>query len=457
MKTKNFSSLIKSNLLFIVLILQPILDILSYIQKEMPVSFSGILRLLFTLLIPVYALIFSKDRKKLIITLSIFAVFSALHILNGFRLGYGDLFLDVKYILLVMHALLLFFSFMFLYEKEDIIRQIKAALPVILLIITATYYLSFFLKSGLYTYVGTTIGWTGWNNIPNVFSIVVASLFPFAAYFCIYHKKKWALLFLIPISFTYILNGTKTAYLTLIFTLLGFLVFVIMEFFVQKKDKFPLLVSVFLAVLIVCSVLGYPYSPRYKIDTLNLENLQNSEAFLSGKDPEEFVKLLDKKMVEKFGKERVLAAYKDRATAEGAADVRLRKIIYASLVWEDTDTLTKFVGFEQGAMQIDGETYDLESDLPALYFYYGYIGFALYMGLVAYFWLRLIKHLLLHFKESFTPFNMAIFLSYGLLMVSAAYTGYLFRKPSAAIYLAIVFLLIYCRTEPLLKKQKEKK
>ncbi len=457
MKTKNLAVSVRSNLLFTVLILQPFLDLQSYAQRDMSLSFSALFRLMLTVLIPLYTLFVTKERKKFIMILSVFASFAFLHVVNGFRVGYEDLFLDVKYMLLVMHALLLCFSFMFLYEKEEIEAQIKKALPIIIFVIFTTYYLSFFLKSGLYTYISDKIGWTGWNNIPNVFSIIVTAIFPFTAYFCIYHKKKRYLFLLIPISFTYILNGTKTAYLTLIFTLLGYAVFAVTDFFLQKKEKFPILISLFLSVLILCSIAGYKYSPRYRVDTLLSENLQNNEAFLSDKDPEQFVKLLDKKMIKRFGKERVLAAYRNDMTAEGAADVRLRKILFASLVWEETDPLTKFVGFEHALMQFDGETYDLESDLPALYYYYGYIGSTLYLALVVYFWLRLIKQLLLHFKDSFTPFNLAIFLSYGLLMLSAVYTGYLFRKPNAAIYLAIVFLLIFCKTEPLFKKQKEKK
>jgi len=122
---------------------------------------------------------------------------------------------------------------------------------------------------------------------------------------------------------------------------------------------------------------------------------------------------------------------------------------------DETDALTKFVGFEQTKMYIGDGTYDLESDPQAIFFYYGYIGSLLMAGLLAYFWLRLIKQLICKFKESFNLANFIIFINYGLLMVSALYTGHLLRRPNSAIYLAVVLLLIYCRTEPLFKKRQK--
>jgi hypothetical protein len=162
-------------------------------------------------------------------------------------------------------------------------------------------------------------------------------------------------------------------------------------------------------------------------------------------------------MVARFGAKKILDAYGEKPSAEDFANNRLRKIIFGSLVWQETDSITKFVGFEQDFMTIGADTYDLESDFPAILFYYGYIGFALYIGLLLYFWLRLFKQLLCHFKESFNLFNFTIFMNYGLLMLSAAFTGHLLRRPNSAIYLAVALLLIYCKTAPLFTNRKEGK
>ena len=122
---KKILNFVKSNLLLIILILQPFLDILAYAQNGSSFSFAGVFRLAITVAIPLYTLFFTKKRKKFILTMCIIGAFSCLHVLNGFRVGYANMVADVKYLLLVLHAVLLAFSFMFLYEKEEIENRFK--------------------------------------------------------------------------------------------------------------------------------------------------------------------------------------------------------------------------------------------------------------------------------------------------------------------------------------------
>lgn len=462
-KTIDFT---KANLLFLVLILQPLLDILAYIQKDMETSWAGMFRLALTVLIPLYALIFIKKRKKLILIFAVIGTFCALHVFNGFRVGYLNLVLDVKYMLLVAHAILLLFSFLFLYEKDELLRQIKASLLATIPFYAITFYISFFLKSGTHTYIDTASGWTGWHNLPNVYSILISVFFPFAVYFCIQAKKKWPILLLFPLGFVYILNGTKAAYLTLLFTLAAFLGFLFVKYFFEKKEKFPAFTCAILSVLLIFSIVYYKYSPRITIDQLNQNNVEQTENKLKDPNqnkenkipdsPDVLTDFLDQKMVKRFGESRVLAAYGKGLTVEKLLNNRKTKIVFGSLIWDETDSITKLVGFEQARMYLDGESYDLESDFQAIYFYYGIIGAALYGLLLLYFWLRLFKQLFFHFKESFTLFNFAIFLGYGLLIFSALYTGHLLRRPNAAIYLTMVLLLVHCQTEPLFSKKSGK-
>ena len=482
---------IQNNLLFIVLVLQPLLDILAFFQQDMSASIAGYFRLCITIVLPLYALFFTKRKKGFIIAISVIGIFSTLHILNGFRVGYQNFFADVKYLLLVAHAILLLYSFMYLYEKESLVRQIKNALKIIILIIAITFYLSYFLKNGFHTYFDSCVGWTGWNVSPSVFSIILSAIFPFIVYFCINTPKKWFIIFLVPFSYIYILNATKATYITLIATLFSCAIFLIAEFFIQKRKFFPYLAVLFTICIAISSILFYDHSPRAQIDTLNNNNIEANEQLLTPpstssdetsdqvssetdkvetpeetdkvETPEEqlkeiFEKELDARIIKRFGIDKYLSSYEGKMTAESLSDNRLKKIIIGSLVWDETDLLTKFVGFEQPLMIIDGETYDLETDPHAIFFYYGYIGALLYAGMLIYFWLRLLKQLLYYFKESCNLFNFVIFIDYSLLMVSALYTGYLLRRPNSGIYLMLVLLLIYCQTKPLfIKNRKEQK
>ena len=94
---------IKNNLLFLVLISQPLLDILAYFQDGSAFSIAGYVRLVYTIGIPLYTLIVLKEKKKFFVIMCVIATFCALHIANGFRVGYISLFADVKYMLLVFH------------------------------------------------------------------------------------------------------------------------------------------------------------------------------------------------------------------------------------------------------------------------------------------------------------------------------------------------------------------
>ena len=140
---KKVIDFVKNNMLLIFLTLQPFLDILAYFQSDSAVSLAGYFRLAVTVVLPVYTIFFTKQRKKYVFAMSVIVGFCTLHILNGFRVGYNSLFLDVKYMLLVCHAIVVLFSFMFLYEKEDLIRQIKLAMQIVIATVVISYYLSY--------------------------------------------------------------------------------------------------------------------------------------------------------------------------------------------------------------------------------------------------------------------------------------------------------------------------
>lgn len=458
---KKCSELLKNNLLLTVLVLQPFLDIIAYFQRGSAVSFAGYFRLALTVCVPIYTLFFARERKKFVISMAVIGGFFALHALNCFRVGYINIFNDVKYMLLVSYAPVLLYSFMFLYEKDELLRQLKTALKVVIITVAITHYLSYFLKSGLPTYVDSGMGWTGWCNTQNAYSIILSVLFPIAVCFCISSNKKISFLFLVPFAYIYIMNGTKAAYFTLVGTLFAYLVFVIAEYFIQKKEKFPVFVSVITAAMLLCSFALYNRSPRFNVDTLNDQNIKISQEILDNnqentenKNSDDKVsEFLDGYIIKRFGEEKYKAAYKGNINAERLADNRLKKVIFASLIWQETDSLTKFVGFEESLMCIENGTYDLENDPQAVFYYYGYIGTALYAGMLLYFLLRCIKQVFRHFKESFNLFNFAVLLDFGLLMISALYTGHLLRRPNSSIYLAVVLLLIYCKTEPLFERK----
>ncbi len=469
---KKSIQLVKDNLLLIVLVMQPFLDILAYIQRDFSISFAGYIRLALTVCLPLYTLIFTQKKKQFIGVMAIIGTFCALHILNTLREGFAGAFSDTKYLLLVAHAPILLFSFFFLYEKASLKKQITISLIVNVVVNVLVFYLSYVLNSGNPTYPLFQMGWTGWYVIPNAQSLILVSLLPFAVYYVIKYCKYYFPLIAVPLVYMYTINGTKAAFLALLVVFAGVTGFTVLELVFTKRDKFQVYKVIMASVLIVVSLLCYNYSPRQIIDSTTesnrlqeqeaLEELMNSELEEEGEngDGEElkgkamYLKYINPNLVDRFGGEKVLEAYGENLNSYGMSDMRLKKLIFGRLTWEECDFATQLVGFEYSKMQHNDDNFDLENDPQAILYYYGYIGAALYLAFIGYFVLRMIKQLILNFKESFNLFNFTILITLMLQIFATIYSGYLLRRPNVAIYLSVVLLLIHCKTEPLFCKKK---
>ena len=150
-------------------------------------------------------------------------------------------------------------------------------------------------------------------------------------------------------------------------------------------------------------------------------------------------------LFDRFGMERVLLWFNMSTDAARLIDTRQIKLCYAGLLWQECDLQTRLVGFEVSELGFDGIR-DLENDWPAIYYYYGYTGIALYAALVLYVLFRMLKKLLFDFKGSLTAENFALALSLGLLLGLAQFSGAVLRRPNVSVYLALVLGLIWYET-----------
>ena len=149
--------------------------------------------------------------------------------------------------------------------------------------------------------------------------------------------------------------------------------------------------------------------------------------------------------------DRVVRHYRMSTDVAKLIDTRVIKLSYAALIWaEETDSLTKLVGFEAAIVGTDGQ-YDMENDWPAVFYYYGYLGFALYVGFALWFVLRILRSLKENFKGSLTAENFTLALVLALQAGLAQFSGALVRRPNVSIYFALVLALIWYQTR---KKEK---
>ncbi len=469
---KNEISWLRAHWPVLLIAAQPLLDTLAYFTQSKEGTVSGYIRLGILLLLPLCVLLTAKRKKPFLLGMAVIGAFCLLHVLNGFRAGYLNLAYDVKYMVRVIQMPVLALSFLWLLREEQTRRQAIRGILIAACIMAVSVPLAWLSGTGNVTY-GEGLGYSGWviddNRCAN--SILLVTLSTFAAGCAVKTERTW-LSVLIPCVITalFLTNGTKACYFS-IFAIFGaYAAYLLAEKLLLKKQlKTVLLVT--LVLLMVFSVVIYPWTPRCRVNQqlakkntsgeieatllakgIDITDMGFEERYNNPVVREVFEHYYWKYMgsmpdlIDRFGMDRVLRHYRMSTDVPRLVDARVMERSYAHLIWtEETDALTKFVGFEATQVGTDGH-YDMENDWPAVFYYYGYLGFALYVGFVLYFVLRIIRTLRGDFKGSVTLGNYCLALCLVLQLALAQFSGALVRRPNVSIYGALVLALIWYQT-----------
>lgn len=455
---------------------QPVLDVLAFFTQNAVVTPAGIIRLVIMFALPLYLLITLKDKKRIILPMAVIALYCLAHILNCMRVGYISMVNDIRYMLSVVQMPVLAVCFIIFIRDEDMKRQAEygalaaAALYAVfqlLSVVTGTY---------TPTYLLSGLGVGGWiissNRCAN--SIILTSLCSVGMCFAVSTGKK-IFRYSIPalVAVMLIANGTMSCYLTVFLLLGAFIVYLALEPAVKKtKPRWQL--AAYLCVLLGAAALIYPVSPMARDESIKTAEADKNQVRLdgeiamagydtSGMSIEEMMSIepvRDKmqkiyrislnydapQLLVDFGYERVMEKYGYTTDVNILTDVRLMKRTYAQLTFEDCDLPTRLVGFEIARMGTGETTLDLENDWHALFYYYGYIGFALYAAFVLYFVFLILRALVKDFRGSYTPLNYTLMLSLVLQLGLAQFSGALLRRPNVSVYTSLVLALIYYQT-----------
>ncbi len=469
---------LKEKWLFILIIMQPFLDILAYFQYDNPTgTMAGYLRLVIMLIIPFVVLI-KKRKLSFIILMGVIGVYCLLHIAMCFLNGYQNLIADVSYMLKVVQGPILGISFCYIITDEKYREQIVNGFVVNYIVIVASVVVAHLSGTAVYTYNDYKVGYLGWFGNANSQSIILISMSAFVIYYAVKKKSKLGILLsMLSIGIVLLSNGTKAGYLALLGIYAGLMVFYAVDWIMAEKGKRklqPAMIGLSL-LLLVGAVFAYPYTPRARMDGYSTEKRAQENLVIEQKkeqifnkqqgnaltlqdilaDPklkQELINLYKDKLrpdlVEKYGAETVLKKYGWAPAAYQLADVRLQKRINAELVWEESNFLTHLFGFEFAEV----ENFDLENDYPAIFYYYGYVGFGLYVIFLAYFLVLIIKALCKQFRAAFCLFNFVLAMTYVLQLGLAQFSGAILRRPNASIYLALVVGMIYYQCKKIEKR-----
>lgn len=480
MERKKF--FIKNNWLMLLIILQPVLDIIAFWTKSPDGTVAGYVRLLVMLLLPLYLLFTIKDRKdrlRLLASLAVVALVCALHIFNTLRHGAVSLAFDVSYTAKAANLPIMALCFMHSIKNDQTRNQAYWGLFFAAAITACGLGLSVLTGTGNVTY-GSGLGISGWviddNRCANSIILVVLAAF---SVFCAVKSDKKLVNILVPALAALVLvsNGTMTCYLSAFAILLGFVVFLPLEKLVRGCRVNRLAVCVLAAVSIICAA-AYPLTPKYKVSRTTedfAELTQNDfdeglSALASGEKPgretilsdpalyqayfdyyEKCIWIINPDMFARFTGEEIMDAFDFTTDAATLINTRNIKSAYVRLMWNHSDTATKLFGLDISSIWLNGGV-DLENDWPAIFYYYGYVGFAAYAVFILYFVFLIIRRLIKDFKTAFTADNFILLLTFALLLGLAQYSGAVLRRPNVSIYLALVLGLIYYQTDPNAKR-----
>ena len=465
---------IQNHWLMLLIILQPVLDILAYWTKNPEGTMAGVIRLLIMLLLPLYLLFTLKEKKNFVLSMAAIALVCLLHILNCMRIGYVSMSFDISYAAKTAQMPILAVCFIHCIRNEQTRNQAYWGLFFAAAIAAASIGLSWITGTANVTY-GAGLGISGWviddNRCAN--SVIVVTLAAFSV-FCAVKSEKLPVNILVPALALLVLlsNGTKACYFAVYVIFTGFAGFMIAEKFIKGTQlKKPVVIT--LLALSVLSVLVTPYTPMYKVRfaQTSFAELNQSEIDKQledmGYDPEKIGKedILSNQeihqvfedyyrkmmwsimpnMFDRFTIDEIMEEYGFTTDAQTLIDVRQQKSAYASMMWKHSDTLTHFFGIDVSDIWLTGSC-DLENDWPAIFYYYGYLGFGAYLAFIAYFALLIIWRLFKNFKTAFTTDNFILLITFLLFIGLAQFSGSVLRRPNVSFYMALVLGLIYYQT-----------
>lgn len=473
-RLNSIRSFVGNHWLMLLIVLQPLLDILAFWTKSPDGTLAGYIRLAIMVLLPLYLLFTLREKKRFVLSMAAIALVCLLHILNCMRLGYVSMTFDISYAAKTAQMPILAVCFMHCIRNEQTRNQAYWGLFFAAAITAASIGLSWLTGTANVTY-GAGLGISGWviddNRCAN--SVIVVTLAAFSV-FCAVKSDKLLINILVPALALLVLlsNGTKACYLAIYVIFTGFALFLIAERLLKGTElKKPVVIT--LLVLSLLAVVLTPITPMYKvryaqtsfaqqnqgevetklqelgydIDSLtDEEKLNNPEVLRVYEDYyRKMIWCIMPNMFDRFTMEEIITAYDFTTDAQTLINVRQIKSTYASLMWEHSDKLTHLFGIDVSDIWLTGSC-DLENDWPAIYYYYGIVGFGAYAAFLLYFAFLILRRLIRNFKTAFTADNFILLITFALLVGLAQFSGSVLRRPNVSVYMSLVLGLIYYQT-----------
>lgn len=446
------------------LALQPFLDALSYWQTKLQWTnaVTLALRLGILLLCGVLGLLLSSKKWVYALFGGLLLLLTGGHVLACLQTGYEGPLEDLTNLLHIYTLPLLTLCFStFLRQNRRTLEGIKLGAVLSLGGILLVMLLATVTGTDPHTYSNEGTGVLGWFLWTNTQSAVLSMLLPLALAWALGKFGKRILpvvLVALAGECALFLLAPRLAYAALVGVGLGTALCLILGDRSRWKQALALLLCTLLFVGL------YPLSPMAKRRReaaaqaqINAAHAQERAEDAEGTPEERLLHLYlgyeyQYGTIQRFGAERVMAAYDYTDDPAVLSDQRLRKRTFCRLLMEDAPLLGHIFGLEVGDMRVPmvvsddfGKTWyqgyqvnDVENDFLGIYYLLGWTGLLLWLAGIGYILLRALLALIRRPRETFTPDWTGFVLAAGVALIHTIFTASLLRRNNGGIYFAPV-------------------
>ena len=249
--------------LMILLILQPLMDILSFWTDRLGMSNTITLLLRFAVFAVVCVLGFVTSSRKKVYGIAIAACAFLLvgHCISCFIVGYQRIVYDLTNFVRVVQMPLFVLCFIsFLRANNKCYRAFETGLMLDFWIITASVVVSVLTHTSSATYQSTNVGILGWYSFGNAQSAIMSILAPIVILLC-YRRKNFLLFTVTSVAALaqLYLMGTRLAFFSIAVAALGVPVVLVLTGKARTSKRY---IAVLVLILAACCA-TYKQSPMY--------------------------------------------------------------------------------------------------------------------------------------------------------------------------------------------------
>ena len=470
MDRKPFARAIQSRLpllVFILCMIQPVMDVLSYWLDV--AGADNTITLLLRLLVLVATVLagFVLSRRKWIYFLlcGVLILLAAGHAAVCLYYGYQDPVGDLTNQVRIYQMPLTVLAFITFFRRDEkCLNAVKWGFLGSFGVMVVVELLATITQTDPHTYANKGIGVLGWFLTTSAQSAILSMVIP-VAILCVLEWKQHHPLFsagigVLGLSVLY-LFATRLTYAALLGCAFGLAASCLLIKVLHKKP-YGKTAAVFAALGIV-AVLLTGLSPmaanNEKVaenaalkqeDILQLVAQDRAAAEAEGLTGTELETAALKSAYEKylpgvtgrFGLERTAEYYGYTTDVVNLSNTRLQKQSYSLMLLQD-QPLARVFGLELHDLTYDDVTYDAENDFHGIYFLCVGVGLALMIAFIGFFLLRIAVVLVKDFKAYFTLPAAAFGIALICGLAHAYFTAGVLRRPNSNFYLGVLLAAVY--------------